>query len=159
MNVVTATVERPQAEAAESVASLLPALMGILSTFDEDPAAHLPLAQLRVCVILGGGPRSMSALGRELGVSLSAMTRIADRLERARLVERVAVGDDRRIRRLRLTPRGETIMRRRHEARVRNVSAVLAGLSPQEATEVQNALEALMDACKTIKRREDTSDA
>ena len=49
----------------------------------------------------------MSALSREFGVSLSAMTRIADRLERARLVKRVAEGGDRRIRHLQLTPRGE----------------------------------------------------
>ena len=46
-------------------------------------AAELPLAQLRVCGVLCDGPRPMSAVSRELGVSLSAMTQIADRLERA----------------------------------------------------------------------------
>ena len=45
----------------------------------------------------------MSSLGRELGVSLSAITQIADRLERAGLVTRVAKGGDRRVRRLELT--------------------------------------------------------
>jgi len=56
-----------------------------------DPAVELPLAQLKVCSLLYGGPLSMSAWA-ELGVSLSAMTQIADRLERARLVKRVNQG-------------------------------------------------------------------
>src|SRR5438445_54630 len=45
----------------------------------DDATAELPLRQLRVCMSLFEGPKSMSALGRELGVSLSAMTQIADR--------------------------------------------------------------------------------
>ena len=85
----------------------------------------MPLAQLRVCGILYDGPRPMSALSRELGVSLSAMTQIADRLERARLVNRVAEGADRRIRCLQLTERGQKLMRSREDARNRRVLAVL----------------------------------
>ena len=92
-----------EVQQAKAIASLMPALMRMLSSFDDDPAAELPLAQLRVCTILSDGPRSMSALSREFGVSLSAMTRIADRLERAGLVTRVARDDDRRVRRLQLT--------------------------------------------------------
>ena len=60
----------------------------------------------------------MSALSRELGVSLSALTQIADRLERARLVKRTAAEDDRRVRCLQLTARGEKMMRSCREARV-----------------------------------------
>ena len=103
------------AEQAETIATLLPALMRQLTAGDDDPAAELPLAQLRVCSVLCGGPRPMSALGRELGVSLSAMTQIADRLERARLVKRVAKGGDRRVRCLQLTDGGEKIMRLRQK--------------------------------------------
>ena len=60
----------------------------------------------------------MSVLSRELGVSLSAMTQIADRLERARLVKRQFEGTDRRVRSLQLTSRGQKIMQAREEARV-----------------------------------------
>ena len=95
----------------------------------------------------------MSALSREFGVSLSAMTRIADRLERTRLVKRVAEGNDRRIRRLQLTPRGEKIMRERNKARVRSVSAVLAQLPPKARKGVRKALETLMDACTAMKEQ------
>src|SRR5689334_11469103 len=55
---------------------------------DDDPAGELPLRQFRVCLALYQEPRSMSQLGRELQFSLSAMTQIADRLERAGMVTR-----------------------------------------------------------------------
>lgn len=138
---------------AKGIVSLLPTLMRMLSAFDDDPAAELPLAQLRLCNILYAGPCSMSALSREFGVSLSAMTRIADRLESARLVKRVAVGNDRRVRHLQLTPRGKTIMRQREAARVRSMSAVLRHLPRSRRKDVQNALEMLMNACLAIKGR------
>ena len=139
---------------AKAIATVLTSLMRTFSTLDRDPAAELPLAQLRVCILLCEGPRCMSALSRELGVTLSAMTRIADRLECARLVKRVAEGDDRRIRQLQLTPRGQAIMRRRNEARVQNVSAVLGRLTPKARTGVRKALETLMTACTATKQRE-----
>lgn len=156
---MAATVSSRQARAtassqqARGIVSLLPTLMRMLSTFDNDPAAELPLAQLRVCSILGDGPHSMSALSREFGVSLSAMTRIADRLERARLVKRVMEGNDRRIRHLQLTPRGKRIMQQRDEARVRSVAAVLEHLSPKERKEVRSALATLMTACTAVNGR------
>ncbi len=94
-------------EEANQIASLLPALMRQLFMLDDDLAADLPLAQLRVCAILRDGPHPMSVLSRELGVSLSAMTQIADRLERAKMVSRVAEDSDRRVRCLQLTQKGE----------------------------------------------------
>jgi len=144
--------ETASLEQAKAVAALLLGLARHLLAADHDPAAELPLAQLRVCGILYGGPRRMSALSRELGVSLSAMTQIADRLERARLVRRVAEGTDRRIRCLRLTPRGRRIMRRREEARLRRSVAALAHLSAEAKTEVLAALERLVCACEASGR-------
>src|ERR1041385_5838242 len=94
---------------AQAIAGILPLLTRQLFVADDSLAAQLPLAQLRVCGILFGGRPSMSVLGRELGMSLSAMTQIADRLERARLVKRVSVGADRRVRCLQLTGRGEKL--------------------------------------------------
>src|SRR5207244_9136663 len=94
-------------EQAAQLESLLPRLMRTLFTLEaEHPVTELPLAQLRVCSILYTGPRTLSALGDELAISVSAVTQIADRLERAGLVERVAAPDDRRMKHLRLTSRG-----------------------------------------------------
>ena len=134
-------------EQARAIAAHLPALMRQLFTFEDDAAEELPLAQLRVCAILLGGPRPMSALSRELAVSLSAMTQIADRLERSRLVQRVADGTDRRLRCLQLTDRGEEIMRRREAARNRSVLAVLEQLPTQVRRDILSTLELLLKAC------------
>ena len=138
-------------EEAVALASALLALMRRLFTVDNDLAADLPLAQLRVCVSLHDGPLPMSALSRELGVTLSAMTQIADRLERANLVSRVAEEKDRRVRCLQLTPRAEKIMRRHEDSRIRSVSAVLSRLSPDERKAIVAAVETLMKATQPLK--------
>lgn len=144
------------AEQARAITRLLPALMRRLFTFDDDPVDQLPLAQLRVCAILLGGPRPMSAISRELGVSLSATTQIADRLERARLVRRITAGSDRRVRQLQLTSSGEKIMRRHEEARVQRVRGVLEHLAPKERAEILAALETLLHA-SGAKKSHDTA--
>ena len=140
-------------EQAKTVASLLFAVMRQLAVVvDEDPVEQLPLAQLRVCGMLGGGPRPMSGLSRDLGVSLSALTQIADRLERVELVKRVSEASDRRVRCLQLTPQGEKIMRRREEIRVTRIAAALKSLPVPRRQEVLAALETLSDACSTSKQ-------
>ncbi len=131
-------------QTAEAVAGLMPRLARGLSSSAKDPADDLPLAQLRLCGILSEGPQPMSALSRGLGVSLSALTQIADRLERAGLVKRVAEGSDRRVRCLQLTARGGKMMRKRREVRVHRVLAVLEHLSPHQRQAVQASLEILV---------------
>ncbi len=140
-------------EQAKTIAVLLPALMRQLGTGKRDPAVELPLAQLRVCRILCEEAKSLSAVGRELGVSQSAMTQIADRLERAGLVQRVVKEDDRRIRRLQLTRRGKTILRVHDDARAERVLAVLEYLAPKTRKQVLAALQSLMRACGAAKER------
>ena len=139
---------------AKAVASLMPALVRRLSTPDHDLADQLPIGQLRVCSILRDGPRGMSALSRELHVSLSAMTQIADRLEGARLVKRVAEENDRRIRCVKLTQRGEKMLHERRQARVHRARAVLKNLSPTVRGQVRAALETLLQACETFAASE-----
>ena len=138
-------------QVAEVVAGLIPRLARGLSSPEKDPADGLPLAQLRLCGILSEGPRPMSALSRELGVSLSALTQIADRLERARLVKRTAEGSDRRVRCLQLTARGEKMTRKRREARVLRTLAVLEHLTAPQREAVQASLEVLATACSAVQ--------
>jgi DNA-binding MarR family transcriptional regulator len=113
----------------------------------DDQAADLPLRQLRVCMALHDEPRSMTALGRELGMSLSAMTQIADRLERAGLVKRSLEGTDRRVRCLQLTPRGQKMMQLREQIRIQRVSGVVRTMSQHARNEVLSALQVLLTAC------------
>jgi len=134
-------------EQASHLECLLPRLMRRLFTLDPDhPAAELPLAQLRLCAILSSGPRTISAIGEELGISASAVTQIADRLERAGLVERVSESDDRRVRYLQLTPQGVEIMRSRRELRICRAAQALEQLAPETREAVLQALQALLKA-------------
>jgi DNA-binding MarR family transcriptional regulator len=145
-------------EQARTVAALLRSLLRELTAGVDDPAVELPLAQLRVCNMLSGGPRAMSALGRELGVSLSAITQIADRLERARLVKRVSQGNDRRVRCLQLTDRGATMMDRHEEARVQRMSAALQNLTPKARGAVAVSLESLVRASAATRNHNGDSE-
>jgi DNA-binding MarR family transcriptional regulator len=129
---------------AESLAGLIPRLARGMSSPEKDGTHELSLAQLRLCGVLSDGPSAMSALSRELGVSLSALTQIADRLERAGIVKRVAAGDDRRVRCLQLTARGENMMRKRREARLRRSMDMLERLTAAEREQVRAAVETLV---------------
>ncbi len=142
-------------EQAQTTARLLHELLRQLAAgVEDDPVVNLPLAQLRVCAVLYQGPRPMSALSRELGVSLSAMTQLADRLERAQLVKRVAQGGDRRVRCLQLTERGEKMMRCHEEIRVRRISTALEQLHPNARKQVTAALQTMIQACLATKEQD-----
>jgi DNA-binding MarR family transcriptional regulator len=115
-----------------------------------DFVAEMPLRQLRVCMLLYDGPRSMSVLSRELGVSLSAMTQIADRLERARLVKRSFEGNDRRVRCLQLTPSGQKIMQLREEARIQRAQSVVERMSQPAREQVIESMRTLLLATQSV---------
>jgi DNA-binding MarR family transcriptional regulator len=138
--------------AQEIAARLLAVVRSVFMPID-DQAGDMPLAQLRVCTILFEGPRSMSTLSRELSISLSAMTQLADRLERAQLVRRVFEGTDRRVRSLQLTSRARRIIQDREKARVRQLASVLDHLSPEARSQVLSTLETLLSACVATKEQ------
>lgn len=117
----------------------------------DDPALELPITQLRVCSILQSGPATMTVLGDELAISLSAVTQIADRLERAGMVERIADAEDRRMKKLVLTPHGVSVMRARWERRVRHCSGALQGLPQARRAEVLSALRDLLTASSSLR--------
>ncbi len=138
---------------------MLPSLMSRTFQLDPDhPLSDLPIAQLRICILLQGGPHTMSAISEEFSISVSAVTQIADRLERAGLVERVSGSDDRRLKMLQLTPYGSNVMMTRAEYRVRRVAQILEKLSPEMRETVLHTVEALMDAAAEEKH-EDRLDA
>lgn len=146
---MNSAVSRKQAEV---FVGLLQSLLRELTTGSDDPAIELPLAQLRVCRVLCDGRQSISAISRELGVSLSAVTQIADRLERSNLVARVADSGDRRIRCLQLTKRGERLLRCHDEERIRRMAAMLKQLTPKSRKEAAAVMEALGRAAAAARR-------
>jgi DNA-binding MarR family transcriptional regulator len=120
---------------------------------DDDPTIHLPVAQLRVCNLLADGPRTISALAREMQVTVSAVTQIADRLESASLVERVPGKRDRRTRHLRLTHHGMEALRVRRAQRVQRACEVLRTLNPAARVRVLRALRALLKAVALAEKQ------
>jgi DNA-binding MarR family transcriptional regulator len=148
-------VSRSVRQEAQEIARLLPRLMRQLFALEAgDPTSRLSVAQVRVCTALVAGPQAMSAIGRELGISLSALTQIADRLEAAGIAQRVPASHDRRVRLLQLTPRGARAMELRNERRVARVREVIAPLSAAGRADVLGALQALEDAASAAVERE-----
>jgi DNA-binding MarR family transcriptional regulator len=140
----------PQDAAVHEQALRLDSIFKALARYvlvDDDPAAELPLGQFRVCLALFESPRSMTGLSRELGVSQSAITQIADRLQAAGMVNRLPGGDDRRVRSLQLTTRAKNILQLRADRRIARVMEILKSLSADARQSVLAALSALGEAC------------
>jgi DNA-binding MarR family transcriptional regulator len=150
-----AIAKNPVDADARAMTSLILSLTRKLFAVD-DRAADLPLRQLRVCMLLHEGARTMSALSRELGVSLSAMTQIADRLEKAGIVKRSFEGSDRRVRCLQLTTRGKNMMREREQTRIQRVSAVVETMSEKSRKDVLSAFQVLLDASRDRDEAEES---
>ena len=139
--------DKKLAEQAAQLEILMPRVMRQLSRLDlQNPTTHLPVAQLRVCAILADGSLTISVLAKELGISVSAATQLADRLESADLVERVAGTGDRRVKELRLTDHGRRLMRSRRQRRVRRAIEMLAQLGPDRRAALLGALQELLHA-------------
>ncbi len=146
MSKEAAHIARRREQAAE-LERLLPLLMRRLFTLEPDhPATELPLSQLRVCMILQPTARTLSELSRELGISVSAVTQLTDRLELAGLVERVTGTEDRRTRRVQLTATGAEMMRVRQSARIAKVIRALELLPPNQGDEVLSSIRVLLEA-------------
>jgi DNA-binding MarR family transcriptional regulator len=103
----------------------------------------LPVRQLKVCLALLRSSCSMSEIGREIGMSPSAVTQVSDRLERRGLVERVLPEGDRRVRRLQLTGKGLRLMRRHEEKQLHKIAGALDRLTEQELEQLMSGLEIL----------------
>jgi DNA-binding MarR family transcriptional regulator len=147
-----------KSEEAATTASLLPVLMrNLYSTFDGDPLADLPLMQIRVCHSLLDGPRQMSSLSHELGITLSALTQIADRMERAQLVCRTAEEKDRRVRCLKLAPHGEELMLENQNFRVRCISAAMNQMTSSERKAIITSLETFINASVAANREKSSN--
>jgi DNA-binding MarR family transcriptional regulator len=113
----------------------------------DDPTMDLPLRQLKVCLALLRSSCSMSEIGREIGMSPSAVTQVSDRLERRGMVERVFEEGDRRVRRLQLTAKGLRLMRRHEEKQLHKIAGALVGLTEKELRQLMSGLEILTRSC------------
>ena len=135
---------------AERLESVMPAIAQRLFTVaTAHPLSDMPVAQLRLCsFLLKHDKPTLSQVADELNISASAATQLADRLEKAGMVERVsssgANGDcDRRARHLRLTEKGFTLMHSRRELRQSGARRALRHLFPEDRERLLEVLEKL----------------
>src|SRR5215813_13919511 len=92
----------------------------------EDDASGLPAPQLSaLSVIVFGGPITLGALAAAEQVRPPTITKLVATLEASGLVERETDADDRRIARVKATPRGAKLL---HEGRQRRVASLAEAL-------------------------------
>ncbi|SRR5579884_745875 len=107
----------------------------------------LTMPQLKVLFLLyAEGPVPMSRLATSLGVTLSTVTGIVDRLVEHGLVQRQEDPGDRRLVLCGLTARANELVEHLHQAGRLRLGSVLADLSLDELRTVAAAMEALAAA-------------
>src|SRR4051795_2151004 len=108
----------------------------------EDPATGLSAARLSaMSVLVFAGPRTLGELAAAEQVRPATMSRIVQALEVDGYVRREADARDRRVSRLRATPKGERVLRQGRTRRVENLGALLERLSADEVARVHEAAE------------------
>jgi MarR family 2-MHQ and catechol resistance regulon transcriptional repressor len=71
------------------------------------------------------------------------MTAAIDRLEERAFVERVASKQDRRVRRVQLTPQGTALIKRLYPRHERDLEDVMSGISAAERAELRRGLKSI----------------
>jgi DNA-binding MarR family transcriptional regulator len=137
-----ATVASAQ-ELAESLQALwgLVAKTGSSSFFQEVADADVSLTQLKALHALAdGNDLSGKQLAAALQISEAAASRAADGLVRRGFLTRHDCADDRRSRRLALTPEGVVVRDRLMNARLAGLVDFVEGLTPDEQAALAAAL-------------------
>src|SRR5262249_55827996 len=114
-------------------------------------ALDLTMPQFKTLVLLDArGSMTAGQLARALGVGLSTMTGVVDRLCEQELVTRGEDPDDRRATRVRLSQAGRATVERFHETRRQAFSQVLDRLSLEELELAARAIDLLADAAEAL---------
>ena len=89
------------------------------------------------------GPRRLTELAADEGVTQPAMTQLVSRLERDGLAERTTDPTDGRVVLVRVTAAGSALMQRRREIRARHLAEMLSTLNEDDERLIAAALPAL----------------
>jgi DNA-binding MarR family transcriptional regulator len=117
----------------------------VIRTLDE---SGLTFSQMKVLVTLAGErdePLTVNGLSDQLGLSLASTSRAAQGLVKRGLVLRVEDADDRRVRRLSVTPEGQQLSERILAARLEGLGRFAASLNDDERERLDAALELLLE--------------
>jgi DNA-binding MarR family transcriptional regulator len=92
------------------------------------------------------------SLARTIGLDTSTVAGVLDRLESRGLLQRSAAPDDRRVRRLALTPQGASLLERLVPDMLRAQQRMLEPLPRAERAEFMRMLQALVTANNELSR-------
>lgn len=118
-------------------------------------SVELTMPQLKalMAVAMNDGATS-GQIAKKLGVGLSTITGIVDRLAEQNLVTRGEDADDRRITRVRPTPRGRTLVEELLRYRNEAITAVLSQLDVDQLRVVETAFTYLIQAAETANKHQ-----
>jgi DNA-binding MarR family transcriptional regulator len=88
---------------------------------------------------------SVKSLADQLNISLPSASRAVDGLVKGRLATRTEDPDDRRVRQVSLTPKGEQLAQEVISARLDGIERFAATLTPAERGKLTDALDALLE--------------
>jgi DNA-binding MarR family transcriptional regulator len=108
----------------------------------------LSLTQVKTLLMLAGPEGDDPYAGRDIAerlqVSLPSVSRAVDGLVRGRLVSRVEDPEDRRVRRLSITAKGRRLAGEIVAARLADLEAFAADLTPAQRRKLDSALESIL---------------
>ena len=117
----------------------------VLRVLDE---SGLTFVQMKVLVELQNPADELdtvTALADALGISAASASRAADGMVRKKLVTRIEDADDRRVKRLALTAKGQRLADRIISARLAGLEEFTSSLAGDERRKLESALDVLLE--------------
>ena len=140
----------PSATLAAGVAAGLERLIGLFRSLSPPDGLSLTAAAT-LATLERPGPRRLTALAAQEGVTQPAMTQLIARLQDSGLVGRDADPDDGRVVQVRLSEAGREMLARRRAVRAERLALILARISPEDQAALAAALPAI-DALTSAQR-------
>ena len=135
---------------AVGIASGLERLIGLVRSLTPPDGISLTAAAT-LATLERSGPRRLTALAVQEGVTQPAMTQLIGRLQDAGLVRREADPADGRVVQVRLTDQGRDLLARRRAVRAERLATILDQISPEHRAALGAALPAI-DALASAQR-------
>jgi len=135
---------------AVGIASGVERLIGLVRSLSPPDGISLTAAAT-LATLERSGPRRLTALAVQEGVTQPAMTQLIGRLQDAGLVRREADPADGRVVQVGLTDRGRDLLARRRAVRAERLAAILDQISPEDRAALAAALPAI-DALASAQR-------
>jgi len=143
-------METAEQALAAGVAAGLERLIGLFRSLSPPDGLSLTAAAT-LATLERSGPRRLTALAVQEGVTQPAMTQLIARLQDSGLVRREADPTDGRVVQVRLTDEGQAMLARRRAVRAGRLAGILARISPADQAALAAALPAI-DALASAQR-------